>query len=93
MHMQHMSFTTTVTDKGYILVPVRIRKALRLRPKQTVKLTVNSERKIELEPLLTLDQVFSFIKPAKKSISLAQFQKEKQLAEKMIAENAAAEGL
>lgn len=68
-NMLHTSDTATITDKGYILLPYRIRKTLNLKPRQAVQIRVTKEKKIELEPMMTLDEVFRFFKPQKKRIT------------------------
>ena len=90
--MLYPSVDSTINEKGYLLVPFRIRKALGLKPGQTVKLTIK-DKKVELEPQLTLEEVFSMIKPAKKQITRAEMKKEKTLAAELIAANAISEGL
>lgn len=90
--MQDMSFTTQVTDKGYILIPSAARKKLNLKPKQTVHLHVVG-RKVELEPLMTLEEVFNFVKPTSRKITQKELKEETRMAQEAIAENAASEGL
>ena len=90
--MQDASFTTQVTDKGYILLPVKVRRMLKLKPKQIVQMRVK-DRKIELEPLLTLDEVFSMVKPTHRPFNQKILKQEEARAHKRIAENAMSEGL
>lgn len=91
--MQTASFTTHLTDKGYILLPVRVRRMLKLQPKQALHMRVKDKNTIELDRMPTLDEVFAHVKPAKKPITRAQIRREKQLAQELMASNAASEGL
>ncbi|OGG20041.1 hypothetical protein A3D03_03260 [Candidatus Gottesmanbacteria bacterium RIFCSPHIGHO2_02_FULL_40_13] len=86
-----LSDTTTITDKGYLLLPYRIRRALNLKPRQAVQILVTKEKKIELEPMMTLEEVFRFFKPPKKMITRAGMKQERKLAQELMAKNALSE--
>ena len=90
--MLYPSVDSTINDKGYLLVPYRIRRVLGLKPRQTIKLTVK-EKMIELEPQLTLDEIFSFFKPTSRKFTQKELKEEERLAHEAIATNAASEGL
>lgn len=85
--------TSSINDKGYLLVPYRVRRALRLKPRQMVTMRVIADRKVELEPMLTLDEVFKLIKPAKKNITRKQMDEEKKMIGELIAKNVMSETL
>lgn len=87
------TYTTQITDKGYILLPVKVREALNLKPRQSVTISVD-EKKIELKPLMTLEEVFAFVKsPRKRKITQKILKQEEEAAHRAIAENAMSEGI
>lgn len=92
--MNQISSVTTITDKGYILLPFRMRRALGLKPHQSIKISATGkDKKIEIEPMLTLDEVFAYVKslkPQKKGKRLT-WKEEEQLAHEAIAENVLSE--
>ncbi len=90
--MLEATFTTQVTDKGYILLPVKVRRLLKLKPKQSIQMRVK-DNKIELERMLTLDEVFNFIKPSSRRFTQKELKAEEKMAHEAIARNAASEGL
>lgn len=90
-NMQTYSEMTNITDKGYLLVPYTIRRALSLRPRQAVRLTVLKGGKLEVEPMMTLEQVFRIVKPSKAAIKRNYIQEETIRAHKLIAQNALSE--
>ena len=62
-----MQSTTTISQKGQIVVPKAIRDYLNIKP--TDKLTVNMEgKRIIVEPVLSVDQAYGMFE-AKKIIS------------------------
>lgn len=58
-------YTTSITPKGYILLPVRIRKMMGLKPHQLLAIRVQDST-LELEPVSTLDDVFAIARSVKK---------------------------
>ena len=86
------SAVTSITDKGYILLPVKVRRALNLKPRQTVTVTVVGD-KMEVEPMLTLDQVFAMVKPNHRPFTQKELKAEEKMAHEAIAKNAASEGV
>ncbi len=87
-----LNITTNITDKGYILLPFRVRKALKLKPKQAVNIKVVGN-KVEVTPMPTLEEVFSFFKPTSRRFTQKELKAEEKSAHDAIAENAVAEGL
>lgn len=51
-----MSYETTVTSKGTITIAAPLRKALGLKPGQKVKLTLNKDNKVVVDPGTTLEE-------------------------------------
>lgn len=92
-NMLPITVTTSINEKGYLLLPYRIRRAINLKPRQMVTLRAQSDRKVELEPLLTLEEVFNFVKPTSRKITQKELKDEERLAQEAMAENAASEGL
>lgn len=84
--------TSSINDKGYLLVPYRIRRAMDLKPRQMVTLRVQADRKVELEPMLTLDEVFAHAKPTN-TFSQRKLKAEKRAAREAIVANVISEGL
>ena len=90
--MQTMYFTTSVTDKGYILLPVKVRNALNLKPRQTIQLKVDNTG-VRVTPLMRLDEVFSFVKPTKRRFTQKELKEEERIAHQAIVDNVLSEGV
>lgn len=84
--------TSSLNDKGYLLIPYQVRRALNLKPRQLVTMRIRGDRKVELEPMKTISEVFALTQPSN-TFSLRKLKAEKKLAREAIAANASSEGL
>lgn len=55
-----MKYETTVTSKGTITIAAPIREALGLKPGRKVRLSLTSNRRILVEPAITVDEFIKF---------------------------------
>lgn len=84
---------TSITPKGYILLPVRIRKMMGLKPHQSLAIRVQDSG-LALEPIPTLDDVFSIARSAKKrTITQELIKEEDRSSHEAIANNALQESV
>jgi AbrB family looped-hinge helix DNA binding protein len=81
---------STITDKFQTTIPVEIRQALNLKPRQRVSYEVKPDGSAILRAEPGLDELFGSLKPKK---PVASSQTEKQAARNAIAREAAKEGL
>jgi AbrB family looped-hinge helix DNA binding protein len=51
-----MSYETTITSKGTITIASPIRKALGLKPGQKVRLSIDKNNKVIIDPGLTIEE-------------------------------------
>jgi bifunctional DNA-binding transcriptional regulator/antitoxin component of YhaV-PrlF toxin-antitoxin module len=50
-----MKYETTITSKGTITIASPLRKALNLKPGRKVRLFINTENKLQIDPGMTLE--------------------------------------
>lgn len=81
---------STITDKFQTTIPVAVRQALRLKPRQRVSYEVKPDGSAILRAEPGLDALFGSLKIKK---SAASIRAEKQAARVAIARDAAKEGL
>ena len=81
---------STITDKFQTTIPVKVRQALKLKPRQRVSYELRSDGSAVLRPEPQLDELFGSIKLKK---PVAPSRKEKQAARAAIARQAARKGL
>lgn len=51
-----MTYTSTITSKGTITIAAPIRKALKLKPGQEVRLSINKDRQVIIDPGTTFEE-------------------------------------
>lgn len=82
------TFHSTVTQKGQVTIPVRIRKKLGIRSKTKVTFEMDNDGNIRLEkPLKSVREVFEESKPknkisVEKAIEMAKKEKDEMYAKK-----------
>jgi bifunctional DNA-binding transcriptional regulator/antitoxin component of YhaV-PrlF toxin-antitoxin module len=80
---------STITDKFQTTIPLEVRRALKLAPRQRVSYEVRSDGSAIIRPVPRLDELFGSIKLNQ---PVASTQKEKQAARLAMAREASAEG-
>ena len=88
----HYSFMTqsTVTDKFQTTIPLAVRRALKLAPRQRVSYELRADGSAILRPVPQLDALFGCMKPKRR---VASIREEKAAARLAMARDAAGEGL
>lgn len=81
---------STITDKFQTTIPVEVRVALKLKPRQRVSYELRPDGSAVLRPEPELDELFGSIRLKK---PVASSQKEKQAARSAMAREAGSEGL
>ncbi len=81
---------STITDKFQTTIPLEVRKALNLKPRQRVSYEVQANGTAILRPEPDLDDLFGSVKLRRRVASSHQ---EKRATRKAIAREAAGEGL
>ena len=81
---------STVTDKFQTTIPLKVRRALKLLPRQKVAYELRSDGSAIMRPVPRLDDLFGSL-PLRKPV--ASSREEKQAARDAMAREAAAEGL
>lgn len=77
---------STITDKFQTTIPVEVRRALKLKPRQRVSYEIRADGSAVLRPAPGLDELFGSIKIKRPVASPAE---EKQAARQAIARDAA----
>jgi bifunctional DNA-binding transcriptional regulator/antitoxin component of YhaV-PrlF toxin-antitoxin module len=81
---------STITDKFQTTIPLEVRQALRLSPRQRVSYEVRADGSAVIRPVPQLDELFGSVKLGK---PVASARDEKRAARLAIAREASAEGL
>ena len=81
---------STITDKFQTTIPLDVRRALKLKPRQRVSYEVKPDGSAVMRPIPRLDEVFASIKFNR---PVAGFRKEKEAARRAMSEGASREGL
>ena len=81
---------STITDKFQTTIPVEVRQALKLRPRQQVSYEIRGDGSAVIRPALSLDELFGSVKIKGPIVSV---QEEKAAARRAMAQEAAQEGL
>lgn len=81
---------STITDKFQTTIPLEVRQALRLVPRQRVSYELRPDGSAIMRPMPGLDELFGSLKLNR---PLASIQEEKQAAREAMARDAAGEGL
>jgi bifunctional DNA-binding transcriptional regulator/antitoxin component of YhaV-PrlF toxin-antitoxin module len=81
---------STITDKFQTTIPLEVRLALKLKPRQRVSYEVQGDGSAVIRPAPGLDELFGSLRP---KAAAASSRKEKQAAREAIAREAAKEGL
>ncbi len=59
-------FITTVTQRGQVTVPVQVRRALGLKPRDKVSFTIQDGRVVLAPAPFTLESAYGSVKPSRK---------------------------
>ena len=81
---------STVTDKGQTTVPLEVREALKVKPRQQLEWTIQKDGTAVVQPQRSALDLFGSLKPPKPFPGL---KKEKEAVKHLVAEQAAKEGL
>ena len=81
---------STITDKFQTTIPLDVREALKLRPRQRVSYEVRPDGSAVLRPVPPLDDLFGSVKLGR---TVATTRQEKQAARSAIAREASRKGL
>lgn len=63
-NVDHMD-TSTITKKGQATVPLRIREALKVRPRQRLEWTVRADGSAVVRPMQSALELFGSLRPKK----------------------------
>ena len=80
---------STITDKFQTTIPLRVREALKLKPRQRVSYELRPDGSAVVRPVPRLDELFGSIKLGRAAASTRE---EKQAARDAIAREASREG-
>ena len=80
---------STITDKFQTTIPLEVRQALKLKPRQRVSYELRSDGSAVMRPEPDLDELFGSLKPKR---PVASSREEKQAAREAMAREAASEG-
>jgi bifunctional DNA-binding transcriptional regulator/antitoxin component of YhaV-PrlF toxin-antitoxin module len=80
---------STITDKFQTTIPLKIREALKLSPRQRISYELQSDGSAVVRPIPGLDALFGSVKFSKR---FASHREEKQAARDALAEEASKEG-
>lgn len=61
-----MNGLSTITQKGQVVIPINLRKALKLSPQKRVSFEL-IDNAIIIKPVLSIDEAFGMFKTAKKA--------------------------
>lgn len=68
--------TSTITSKGQLTIPQKIREYLRLKTGDKIQFTINKEGKVELSPITTsLKDLKGILPPPPRKVSLEDMNK------------------
>ena len=81
---------STITDKFQTTIPLEVRRALKLSPRQRVSYEVRPDGSAVMRPIPQLDELFGSVKLGK---PVAGTRDEKRAARAAIADEASSEGL
>jgi bifunctional DNA-binding transcriptional regulator/antitoxin component of YhaV-PrlF toxin-antitoxin module len=81
---------STITDKFQTTIPLAVREALQLKPRQRVSYEVRPDRTVVMRPIPQLDGLFGSVKLAR---PVAAIREEKAAARAAIALDVSREGL
>ena len=81
---------STLTDKGQTTVPLEVRAALKVKPRQQLEWIVRADGTALVRPQPSALELFGSLKPAKRFPGL---QEEKESVRRAVAAQAAKEGL
>jgi bifunctional DNA-binding transcriptional regulator/antitoxin component of YhaV-PrlF toxin-antitoxin module len=81
---------STITDKYQTTLPVEVRQALKLLPRQRVSYELRPDGSVILRPVPALEALFGSLKSADAGLDVSS---EKNVARQSMASEAAAEGL
>jgi bifunctional DNA-binding transcriptional regulator/antitoxin component of YhaV-PrlF toxin-antitoxin module len=81
---------STITDKFQTTIPLEVRLALKLAPRQRVSYEVRPDGSAVIRPVASLDELFGSLTLNRPTASPAE---EKQAAREAIAREAAGEGI
>jgi bifunctional DNA-binding transcriptional regulator/antitoxin component of YhaV-PrlF toxin-antitoxin module len=81
---------STITDKFQTTIPLHVRQALKLKPRQRLSYDVRPDGSAVLRPVPRLDDLFGSVKLGRPAASSRE---EKQAARDAIAREASKEGL
>jgi bifunctional DNA-binding transcriptional regulator/antitoxin component of YhaV-PrlF toxin-antitoxin module len=81
---------STITSKFQTTIPLEVRRALKLSPRQRLSYQVRSDGSALIRPVPNLKQLFGSVKIA---VPVASPRREKQAARDAIARAAASEGI
>ncbi len=81
---------STITDKFQTTIPLDVRQALKLKPRQRVSYELQPDGTAVMRPIPRLDELFGSIKLDR---PVASIREEKDAARKAMSEEASREGL
>ena len=81
---------STITDKYQTTIPLEVREALHLKPRQRVSYEVRPDGTAVMRPVPRLDELFGSVKLGR---PVANIREEKEAARKAIAQEASRKGL
>jgi bifunctional DNA-binding transcriptional regulator/antitoxin component of YhaV-PrlF toxin-antitoxin module len=81
---------STITDRFQTTIPLDVREALNLQPRQRVSYELRQDGSAIIRPVPPLDELFSSVKLAK---PVASIRAEKEAARKAMAREASLKGL
>jgi bifunctional DNA-binding transcriptional regulator/antitoxin component of YhaV-PrlF toxin-antitoxin module len=81
---------STITDKFQTTIPLEVRRALKLSPRQKVSYQVQTDGSVIVRPVPGLDDLFGSVKLNR---PIGSIREEKQAAREAMAKGAAYEGL
>ncbi|MGO8677208.1 MAG: type II toxin-antitoxin system PrlF family antitoxin [Limisphaerales bacterium] len=81
---------STITDRFQTTIPLAVRQALKLKPRQRLSYDVRPDGSAVLRPVPRLDEIFGSVKLGR---SAASSREEKRAARHAIAREASKEGL
>jgi antitoxin PrlF len=81
---------STITDKFQTTIPLEVREALKLKPRQRISYEVRPDRTAVMRPEPALDELFGSLKLSR---PVASSREEKQAARQAMAREASQEGL
>ncbi len=81
---------STITDRFQTTIPLEVRTALNLEPRQRVSYEVRDDGSVILRPVPRLEDLFGSLKPNR---PVTNSRTEKQAAREAIAREASAEGI